>query len=657
MLTVGFDIGGNAAPMPDGLEFAVEWFSAHALGGAEKAEIRVSGAEDALWELMGWLRRGVTIRNGYGSVVWHGFVHEVRVTAGRRTVGVSLAELRNRIKVRYTTLDAEGASIYSETAWLEDSQSIYAYGTHEWKPSAGSDLSDSEALRQQEQMLAFYGQPLPVLSGSNDEAGGLLLCSGWWSALDWVYFESLSGRVEHDVSGDWQQAIGWRLTSTEIGFWQKRLFHLGAQLGALREGEKVVISGSGANNATRTVAGTASQEAVSVTATTISFVSSDDIFDSAGGLGALRSPEMIRVSGDGDNDGFHLLEQASATALNTDTSLGGGLSTYAAGPSITIEQGHSIETAESGTTEAPGATVTVAHLDQVGQAWQTTESWPLGKVAIRCMRVGTPAQPLVVEMRSNSGGAPTGTVLASASVAAADVPTAMSWVWAQFDRSWSPTAATLYWLVVRTAGLSATDYFAVELDSEEIAPDGAALLWTGAAWTAVTPSAASLPFKVWGEVDAALVLADVLAASPMLVTVDVPVTMGVWLNPYAAGEQTALSVAKRLMGLGTTTGERLAATVGPERGVSVRALLAAGETDWRWGVDGLLRLASGGPVEEGLLPAGRFVWVDGVPQAWGLERLRTGFVERAQYDAESERVSLTFAEAPDPLRGQRVELG
>ena len=657
MLTVGFDIGGNAAPAPDGLEFAVEWFSAHALGGAEKAEIRVSGAEDALWELMGWLRRGVTIRNGLGSVVWHGFVNEVRVTAGRRTVGVSLAELRNRIKVRYTTLDAEGASIYSETEWAEDSQSIYAYGTHEWKPSAGSDLSDSEALRQQEQMLAFYGQPLPVLSGSNDDAGGLLLCSGWWSALDWVYFENLSGRVEHDVSGDWQQAIGWRLTSTEIGFWEKRLFHIDAQLGALREGEKVVISGSGANNGTRTVEGAASQEAVSVTATTISFVSSDDIFDSAGGLGALRSPEMIRVSGDGANDGFHLLEQASATALNTDTSLGGGLSTYAAGPSITIEQGHSIETAETGTTEAPGASVTLAHYDQVGQAWQTAESWPLGKVAIRCMRVGTPAQPLVLEIRSNSSGAPSGSVLASASVAAADVPTAMNWVWVAFDRTWAPTAGTLYWLVVRTAGLSATDYFAVELDSEEIAPDGAALLWTGAAWTAVTPAAASLPFKVWGEVDAASVLADVLAASPLLVTVDVPVTMGIWLNPYAAGEQTALSVVKRLLGLGTATGERLAATVGPERGVSVRALLAAGETDWRWGGDGLLRLPSGGPVEEGLLPAGRFVWVDGVPMAWGLERLRTGFVERAQYDAEREQVALTFAEAPDPLRGQRVDLG
>src|SRR5690606_31847302 len=97
--------------------------------------------------------------------------------------------------------------------------------------------------------------------------------------------------------------------------------------------------------------------------------------------------------------------------------------------------------------------------------------------------------------------------------------------------------------------------------------------------------------------------------------------------------------------------------VGPERGVSVRALLAAGETDWRWGGDGLLRLPSGGPVEEGLLPAGRFVWVDGVPMAWGLERLRTGFVERAQYDAERGQVALTFAEAPDPLRGQRVDLG
>mgnify|MGYP000843561427 CR=1 FL=1 len=657
MLTVSFDIDGNAAPAPSGLAFDVEWFSAAALGGPERAEIRVSGAEDALWALAGWLRRGVTIRNGYGSVVWHGFVNEVRVTAGRRTVGVSLAELHNRIKVRYTTLDAEGASIYSETEWLEDSQSVFAYGTHEWKPSAGSDLTDAEALRQQQQMLEFYSQPLPVLSDGSGEAGALLLCSGWWSALDWVYFENLSGRVEHDVSGDWQQAIGWRLTSTEIGFWQKRLFHIDAQLGALREGEQFVISGSGANNGTRTVAGAASQEAVSVTATTISFVSSDDIFDSAGGMGALRSPEMIRVSGDGANDGFHLLEQASATALNTDTSLGGGLATYGAGPSITIEQGHSIETVESGTTEAPGATVTVAHYDQVAQAWQTAESWPLGKVAIRCMRVGTPAQPLVVEIRSNSSGAPSGTVLASASVAAADVPTAMNWTWVQFDRSWAPAAATIYWVVVRTAGLSATDYFLVELDSESLAAEGPARLWTGAAWVGVAPAAASLPCKVWGEVDASLVLADVLAASPLLVTVDVPAAMGVWLNPYAAGEQTALSVAKRLMGLGTATGERLAAAVGPERGVSVRALLAAGETDWRWGVDGLLRLASGGPIEEGLLPAGRFVWVDGVPQAWGLERLRTGFVERAQYDVASERVALTFAEALDPLRAQRVELG
>ena len=75
----------------------------------------------------------------------------------------------------------------------------------------------------------------------------------------------------------------------------------------------------------RQVTGAASQEAVSVTATTISFVSSDDIFDSAAGLGALRSPEMIRVSGDGGNDGFHLLEQATANAVNTGTPLGRGV--------------------------------------------------------------------------------------------------------------------------------------------------------------------------------------------------------------------------------------------------------------------------------------------------------------------------------------------
>lgn len=653
MFTVSFDLRGGAAP--NTLQYTVEWFAAAALGGPERAEIRVQGPAETLWQMAAWLRCGVKIRNGNGSLVWHGFVNEVRIGQSGRTLGVSLAETYNRIRVRYTAVDADGVSAATETAWVEDADSIYLYGTREWQPSAGSDLMASEAELWRDQLLRVHAQPMPVLSDGGEE-GGLLICVGWWSTLDWKYYENLSGRVEFDETGDVTHLVGWGLTSNQIGFWRTYIYHHGAQLQGLREGEKVVVAGSSSNNGTRTVSRAAVDEYAALTSTTIEFEATDDIRDAASGMGSLRSPGMIRITGSALNSGYRLLEQASATYLNVEGAFG-AIVDEAAGPSVTLAQGHHIETVETNTTEAPGATVTLSHYDRIGQAWQSAASWPLGKVALRVRREGTPSQPLTVEIQGNAAGAPNGTVLASATVAAVDVPTTMNWIWVQFARTWSPAAATLYWIVVRTAGSSVTDYYAVELNSETLAPDGQAVLWTGAAWTYVTPAAASMPFRVWGEVDAAVVLRDVLGAAPIWTVVDMPATLGWWINPYATGDLTALSLAEKLLGVGTSGGERLAATVAPDLALTVVARGEPGLADWHWAEDGALRMPGGLSVEEGMLPAGRLLWVDGVPEAWALQRLRTAFVERAQFDALTARHALTFAGSVDPLRRRGMELG
>lgn len=676
-MRVELEGGGVWGAAPEAVTLEAEWFSAVAFGGPERAEVRVTGPAAAVEEIAGWLGRGVTIRNEAGTAVWGGFVHEVRIGQGGRTVGASLAEMANRVQVIYTLDAPDGSSAAAETEWASDSDSIFRYGQIERRLSAGSDLKQNEATQMRNAELARRKAPALSLtastgspstgsgagastgSGAGAGASGLLVCVGWWQRLERRYYTRLTGRVEFEEDaengGDAVHAVGWRLVSNQVGFYRQWLYHLGAQLGALREGDSIVISGAGSNNGTRTVAKTASEDAVSVANTTIYFEASDDIRDPGAGMGDLRAPGMIHITGGGSNSGYRLIEQATPRYLNVDGAFG-GIVDYTPSGTVTIAEGHQIETTPwAGATAAPGATVTIEKHSTIGQAWRMPagESWRLGSIALRVRRVGSPASGLVVEVRTASGGAPSGTVVATATLT--NAPESLTWVRLDFDHSWTPTANTVYWIVISTGSYAPDAFYEVELNAATLAPEGQALVWNGAAWVALA-APASLPFKVWGGVDATILLRDILTAHGLFAFVDVQAVGGVYRHPYAGGELTARAAAEKVMGLGTAGGARLAAWVDEQRAVVVRSAAEATGTSWRWDAQNRLVGAGGREAEPGLLPVGQFVWVDGLPRA--LEEFGASvFIERAQFDVRSGRLVLTPAAALDPLAGGVFELG
>jgi hypothetical protein len=97
-----------------------------------------------------------------------------------------------------------------------------------------------------------------------------------------------------------------------------------------------------------------------------------------------------------------------------------------------------------------------------------------------------------------------------------------------------------------------------------------------------------------------------------------------------------------LLALGRSTGGGLAATTTLERTVIVEDEAAASDLDLVLGLDGVVRHPLGGELGAGVLPVGRWVQVEGVPETdTRLAPLRRLFVERAEYDVAGGRLRVT----------------
>jgi len=85
-----------------------------------------------------------------------------------------------------------------------------------------------------------------------------------------------------------------------------------------------------------------------------------------------------------------------------------------------------------------------------------------------CLGIGSgaPSDDVLVEVRSDSGGSPSSTILGTVTVANADVPGSCSVPVALGTSSVSLSSSVQYWLVVERSGsLSTTDYFNVGIST------------------------------------------------------------------------------------------------------------------------------------------------------------------------------------------------
>ncbi len=167
-----------------------EWYSWNVLGGPDKAEIRITGTENRLWETLQWLRSPVRILDRNNVRVWWGYVHAVNLTIGRVTAGVSLNSMFNRIAVAYSAVDATTLlENRATTSWLQDDVSVSAFGTKELMISL-SKGNAAQAAQVQARALAELKNPAPTITIGSGGAGteGRLECYGWWHTLDWRYY-------------------------------------------------------------------------------------------------------------------------------------------------------------------------------------------------------------------------------------------------------------------------------------------------------------------------------------------------------------------------------------------------------------------------------------------------------------------------------------
>lgn len=585
-------------------------FSVSALGGPKAAMIEVATDSVDILRSVGFY---VIIRNDFGTPVWWGKAEEVLLSTGKLQIGVSQREIRNRISVLHNYIDGDGGSIPVETGFAEDARSVAVYGKFEERHSLG-EASTAQAVAVRDQSLADLGLPKPSLRINRSASGtATLRCVGLWDTLQQVYYQNLTGVEAFTAGHTEEQVLGWALTSDQIGFADKSIQIAGGGLDAFNENDKITIAGSSSNDGTKTVFGVG-EKSRTYTANTISFDPSDDINDTANGLGFVKSGNFFRVTGSPLHSRWHLADEVGRGHVATDEAVTGTIATEAAGPAITINQGWRLDVVEDVVIEKPLNTITVtAHGAKV--AYSVTISagtaYTLGEVWVKMRREKIPADNVKLDFCANSGGAP-GTVLDSVTIPGSSLITRMAWVKFAMNNVATVTPGTTYWIVIsRTGANSASAYYTVGI-TEDLGHGGTLRLWTGSAWVARVV-AASMPFQLWGHTAVTAQISAILdAAGQYFRSSTVRYTSTVTRRQYRDGTRSALDEIESLLGVGA----RLLPRVTPDWNVIVEEAPAQ-DPKYQIGRNGLLTDLTGKPIEQGVLPVGQWCRVDGIPDNIG----------------------------------------
>lgn len=624
-----------------GISVSVESMAWAAQGGPEAATLTVRGDEPALWHLDSTLRYGVEVINHLGEAIWWGYVHGAEFAKGALAKSVSLEQMSNSVAVAYTTDDGETG----RTAFLDDAESVTAYGTKQFLVSADNLTATAAAGRRATELNR---RRLPIVSPPRVRGGreaGLTVtpdCRGWLATLDWRYYSRDEGRLVYVPSSEHEQKLGWGLVSAYIGFeaGTRQVSQQYANLINLRKGDVFSVSGSGTNNGVYTVEQGTERERAVYAASTFSFdAATREVRDSANRLGAFDAHDVVQVAGSSSNDGFYRVESASGDGSKVIVL--GTLVDEAAGASVTLSRGHNIVVEESLVDELPGASITLTGLgSMVAQSLQvvSAEAWTLARAAVKVQTVGSPADNLRIALYSDSAGSPN-TLLDSATVAPSQIPTQADWVWVDLANTQSLTPGTSYWLVVsRTGANSQNDYYEVMVDPDLGYAPEVLKLYNGAAWVA-RPVDAHLPFRLAGLEATNTQMEKLLTTAGAFVLRSEVAASGVQTNQWRYGDNTALVELEDLLNLGTSNERRMLARMTRERTLIVEEEPTRPDpVIYFLRADGLLVDRYDQPLVDVYPPVGQWVEEKGmIPDSVQVsELLRAGpfVLERAEYDVE-----------------------
>jgi hypothetical protein len=551
--------------------------------------------------------------------------------------------------VEYTVEDVNGGGGAAATAWQDDATSQSLYGTREHKASIGQ-ASAEEAAARQATILAQSAEPATIRSRAGGEGGGLV-CWGLAKFLEWKYYENLAGRIEHDGDDARAMPIGWERTGSEIGFWETAIHDMGGGLAGLEEGNKIVVSGSVSNDGEKIITEAAQHSTTtSLTATTISFLSNDDIYDSANGFGVFEASAFVHIAGSSLNNGYHAIDSKPDDGYMTaKQSFTNAVVNETAGASITIRQGNKAGLSAAVVNEKPAqsASVNVRIVGwEMAQSFTATTDMTLNRVAVLCGKVGTPVDTLHVRLYSNAAGQP-GTWLDTATISPANIPTNVGWAWADWAVGLPITAGTTYFLLLARSGANSWEnYYLAGLVGGAY---GTTLAWNGTTWSAPTwlpEYPVSLAFKAWDAEDTSTSIARIISqcgggfvASAAISATGV--TRNQWADNGARGEHEM----KRLLDIGTSSGGRLiyevdqqggaTFSVQPERPSDLLPLPVYGDDD-------RITQYGGALWQDGASVAGQWIRLalpSGIGAHWDVG---IAYVQRSEYDVEKSAWALTF---------------
>ena len=178
----------------------VERYSHSVFGGPKAARINYTGGELDLWELIERLRCPVEIYSDLGDRTWWGFVAGIELKIGHVAIGLSIDSMYNRVAVAYNLVESadETAGDRQTTAWAENTDSSGMYGDRELLQTiSGSTTAHAEAAR--DMILENKKYPIPGLTMSGQKTQtptASLLCRGWFSTLDWVYYSAAAADLD-----------------------------------------------------------------------------------------------------------------------------------------------------------------------------------------------------------------------------------------------------------------------------------------------------------------------------------------------------------------------------------------------------------------------------------------------------------------------------
>jgi hypothetical protein len=388
--------------------------------------------------------------------------------------------------------------------------------------------------------------------------------------------------------------------------------------------------------------------------TGINFDPTDDIKDSALGLGFIRAREGLRVQGSPNNDGYYFIgDVVGADRVEAVGSFGAmPIQSDSAGPNVTLTLAHNVETTTALSHETPGASITLtAYGQKIAQRFQlTTGPWDVGEITVHIAKFNNPTDNVVLQIWNNSSAAPNA-LLGGATLAGADIPNEQAaWRSVKLTTPITLANATDYHVVVaRTGTANADNWFEVSIDDDGTYPRGGVRLYDGSAWQ-IPAFNGDMPFKLWGVVTTTQKIADIVAAvpSPAVSGTSIINPTTVYTRRKRDNRATAWEEIKTLLDTGTTAGERLICYVTEGGTLVVDKEPAPDALDLIWKDDGQLVHADGKPCLPGYLPFGRWVQIASlVAEDWQADVSKM-LVERAEYDCRSGTWTLQPKEAPDP---------